>query len=88
MNILFLATRWGPQFGGINAFNRDLAIGVAQELGLGGKVFSAVLDPSNAEIAEARKNKVTIVPIRNKQAKDAFDDSWAYEILTWLVSAI
>lgn len=79
-----MATAWGPRHGGINAFNRDFAIGLASALGSRGKVFCAVLDPSNADHADASKGNVTLIPLNGKKATEQFDTAWTYEIVAWL----
>jgi len=38
-NFMLLATAWGPKHGGINAFNADFAIALAEVVGPDGKVF-------------------------------------------------
>lgn len=84
MKICLLSTAWGPTFGGINAFNQDLAIGLSQVLANSGRVFCAVLDPNDADIGNAQKSGVTLIPIREKAQSEEFDTSWIYEVRAWL----
>lgn len=86
MKILLLATAWGPKHGGINAFNSDFALGLAAELGDSGRVFCAVLDPSEADITYAKRQGVTLIPVKGKQQSDQFDASWVADVLEWLKS--
>src|ERR1043166_4537309 len=83
MKICLLATAWGPTFGGINAFNQDLSIGLAESLGSSGQVFCAVIDPTDGDIGHAQSRGVTLIPIRDKSHKEEFDTSWIYEIHAW-----
>ena len=82
LNIVLLSTAWGPRHGGINSFNHDFAIGLARE-GRGTiRVFCAILNPSDADIAAARTtHKVTLIPIRRKQEPDRLDRAWAHEVV-------
>jgi glycosyltransferase involved in cell wall biosynthesis len=84
MDIVLLSTAWGAKHGGINAFNRDFALGLAAALGTDGRVFCAVLDPSDRDIEAARQARVTIAPIRGKRHSDRFDPSWSYEVTDWM----
>ncbi|WP_298364801.1 hypothetical protein [Azospirillum sp.] len=81
---VLMATAWGPRHGGINAFNRDFAIGLASALGSRGRVFCAVLDPSDADHADASKGSVTLIPLKGKKVTEQFDTAWTYEIVAWL----
>ncbi len=84
MNILFLATAWGPKFGGINAFNKELAVGLAEELSGMGRIFCATPNPTDMEVADAEMHKVILIPIRSTGGLSTFDSSWVYEIVEWL----
>lgn len=84
MNIVLLATAWGPRYGGINAFNQDFAVGLATALSESDRVFCAVLDPTDADLADAARQRVTLIPVESKQSADRFDISWSYDILIWL----
>lgn len=84
MDIVLLATAWGPRFGGINAFNQDFAIGLSARLERTGRVFCAVPDPTAAELEDAKSNNVILVSVLNKRNKDEFDDSWTHDVLAWL----
>ena len=84
MNILLIATAWGPKHGGINAFNRDFAIGLAAELGTSSRVFSTALDPTPEETADARKSDVSLIPITSKASAAQFDPSWMSDVVDWL----
>jgi hypothetical protein len=79
-NIVLLATAWGPRYGGINAFNMDLALALADLLGKSGQVVCAVLDASRHEINEARKADVTLLSLRRRPDAPEFDTNWAYDV--------
>lgn len=83
-NIILMATAWGPRHGGINAFNRDFAIGLAHALGERGRVFCAVLDPTVEDEKDALKRHVTLAPLHGKGRAEQFDSAWPYEIVAWL----
>jgi hypothetical protein len=80
VNIVLLATAWGPQFGGINSFNRDLASGLAEELRGRGRVFCAVPNPSPQDKADAASVRVTILPLEGATASENFDPNWTAEV--------
>jgi glycosyltransferase involved in cell wall biosynthesis len=86
MDVIFLATAWGPRFGGVNAFNQDFAIGIARQLGDSGRVFCAVPNATTSEISAAQSAHVTIVPLPEKQPVERFDPSWAFDIIESLKS--
>jgi glycosyltransferase involved in cell wall biosynthesis len=79
--IVLLSTAWGPKHGGINSFNHDFAIGLAREGQSALRVFCAVLNPSDADIASAHAtHKVTLIPIRRTVEPDRLDQAWAHEV--------
>lgn len=90
--IIALATAWGSAHGGINAFNTDLCVGLAQELGDAGKVYCAVIagegkageDEFRLACEDAARQGVTLVPITRPDRGQAFDPSWAREVAAWL----
>jgi glycosyltransferase involved in cell wall biosynthesis len=86
LNIVSLATAWGPKFGGINAFNRDFAVGLKAELRSGGRVFCAVIDPTDAEIADAESCGVEIVRVRKGVGQAEFGIDGIGDVATWLKS--
>ena len=86
MNILLFASAWGPKFGGVNALNRDLSIGLAQVLRGEGQVFCAVPNPQPEDESDAAAYGVILVPIRGKKISDRLDSSWAHDAWNWLGS--
>ena len=54
-NFMLLATAWGARHGGINAFNRDFAVGLATALGTDGTVFCAVISSSGLRRVGSRR---------------------------------
>lgn len=84
LNIILMATAWGPRHGGINAFNCDFAKGLSEALGSLGRVFCAVLAPSRDDSDDARHRGVTLIPLKNKGQAEKFDTAWTYEIVEWL----
>jgi tetratricopeptide (TPR) repeat protein len=79
-NFMLLATAWGPKHGGINAFNMDFAIGLANHLGKKAKVFCAVFTASAEDIADARGKNVNLVAIDRPVQSTAYDPSWAHDV--------
>lgn len=79
-NFMLLATAWGPKHGGINAFNMDFAIGLANHLGESAKVFCAVFLPTAEDVADARGKRVNLVAINRPIESSAYDASWAHEV--------
>jgi len=79
-NFLLLATAWGPKYGGINAFNTDFSIGLAEHLGSEGKVFCAAFRPSVEDISNAREKKVHLLPIDRPVESASYDQSWALDV--------
>src|SRR5450631_4148151 len=79
-NFMLLATAWGPKYGGINAFNMDFAIGLANHLGDQGKVFCAAFSPTLEDIADAEKKHVTLIGIDRPVNRPAYDPSWALDV--------
>jgi tetratricopeptide (TPR) repeat protein len=77
---MLLATSWGPKHGGINAFNMDFAIGLANHLSDAGKIFCAVFSPSLADIDDAKQKRVSLVGINRPETSDAYDPSWALDV--------
>ncbi len=80
LNFMLLATAWGPKHGGINAFNMDFAIGLAQHLGTRGKVFCTVFRPSKEDIENARAKEVRLLSIDRPIDSAAYDPSWALDV--------
>ena len=83
-NIMLLATAWGPKHGGINAFNMDFAIALAEYLWNRGKVFCAVLGESREDRIEAQEHGVYLVPIDKPADSPHYDNTWAYEVVKTL----
>jgi hypothetical protein len=79
-NFMLLATAWGPKYGGINAFNMDFAIGLANHLGDQGKVFCAAFLPTAEDVADARNKRVTLLEIDQPVESPAYDKSWAWDV--------
>ena len=79
-NFMLLATAWGPKYGGINAFNMDFAIGLANHLGDQGEVFCSAFSPTLEDIADAEKKHVTLIGIDRPVDSPAYDPSWAWDV--------
>lgn len=60
--IVLIATAWGPAFGGVNAFNQDLAMGLAKLLAAG-EVYCLLPGATAEEEASARNVGVRLVTI-------------------------
>ncbi len=74
MKIVLFATAWGPKHGGINAFNRDFAAGLAEVLGVSYSVTCVVLADDAADRKEAQTLGVKLVSIDQKGG--VFDPKW------------
>jgi hypothetical protein len=74
MNIIVLATAWGPKFGGINAFNEDFVLGlgayVAPAMVADRTIFCLVPDCSAADVATAALRNVRLVEISEAKNLD------------------
>jgi len=79
-NVLLLATAWGPRHGGINAFNRDFAIGLKDVLANNGIVYCAVLRPTREDREAASHCGVTLIDVDRDPSSDRYDPAWAFEI--------
>jgi hypothetical protein len=79
-NFMLLATAWGPKYGGINAFNMDFAIGLANCLSDRGKVFRAAFSPTLEDIAAANKKHVRLLEIDRPVDSPTYDPSWAWNV--------
>jgi hypothetical protein len=65
VNILLYATAWGPRHGGVNAFNRNLAIALAAIPEVRGRVFCAVVAPIDEDAqSDAAMNGVELVAVK------------------------
>jgi tetratricopeptide (TPR) repeat protein/glycosyltransferase involved in cell wall biosynthesis len=79
-NVLLLATAWGPRHGGINAFNRDFAIGLKDNLATNGTVYCAVLRPTREDREAASRCGVILINVDRDPSSDRYDPAWALEI--------
>jgi glycosyltransferase involved in cell wall biosynthesis len=61
--LVAFATRWGPQFGGINSFNADLLPAVAAAFDNEVKTICVVLHASSTEVDEASSKNVSLVSL-------------------------
>ena len=84
MNLVLLATAWGPRFGGINAFNKDFAEGLADVMSDHGRVFCACLEPTADEVREADLRRVTLIPVRGNADLGIFSEDWLEDTRGWL----
>ena len=79
-NFMLRADPWGPKHGGINSFNMDLAVGLANFLGDQGKVFCAAFSPALRDIADAGNKHVRLLKIDQPVESPAYDPSWALDV--------
>jgi tetratricopeptide (TPR) repeat protein len=61
--LVSFATRWGPQFGGINSFNQDLLKAFAAAFSQHIQTFCIVLDASQNEIDDALNHQVNLISL-------------------------
>lgn len=62
-NLICFATRWGPQFGGINSLNRDLLCAFAGATFRIARCVCVVLYASPDDIRDATGNEVTLISL-------------------------
>ena len=80
LNVLLLATAWGPRHGGINAFNRGVAVGLVRALSGRGRVFCGVPECDGDSIANALGHGVSLVPIGRIPVHEIDVDAWVASI--------
>lgn len=78
MRVLFFTTAWGPRHGGVNAFNRSLAVALAGRLGGNGQVFCALPKTDRKTSAEAAEGGVRLV--RFAVDARASEERWGYAV--------
>lgn len=74
--LIAFATRWGPQFGGINSFNQDLLKAFAAAFSEHIQTVCVVLHGDDEEIQEAQNSQIRLVPLGLKGHKE-FSASFA-----------
>lgn len=80
--IAFIATAWGSRHGGINTFNADLCVALADYLSNTRKVICIVPDADETQIKEAKKKHVDLIKIDCKD-EDIFIDQDKIETYAW-----
>lgn len=80
MPIVLFATSWGPKHGGINAFNRDFAIGLSQNNHNQESVYCIVLSASPEEERDAQNNGVNIISLEKLETSKTFDPDWVVSV--------
>ena len=80
-NIIFLATAWGAQYGGINSFNEDLCSSLAELIGVRYHILCVVLDSTEAEILSAKEKGVVLIKLDPSEQKDKFEEHRVHEVL-------
>src|SRR5436305_2113051 len=73
--VVFLATAWGTQHGGVNAFNYDISRALARVLSTITQVACVVLDSS----ASQRDGDVTVISL-DPDAMPTFEENRVYEV--------
>lgn len=68
--LIAFATRWGPEFGGINSFNADLLPAVAAAFDGAVKTVCVVLHAGSAEIEDALSKNVQLVSLGTPGTKE------------------
>lgn len=61
--LVAFATRWGPQFGGINSFNQDLLKAVAAAFSQHIQTVCVVLHGDDEEIKEAENSQISLISL-------------------------
>jgi glycosyltransferase involved in cell wall biosynthesis len=80
INIVLLATAWGPRFGGINAFNQDFAAGLKVACSNDIKIFCAVPNATVADKADAKSRGIEIISIDEAGHASDFDRNWTHDV--------
>lgn len=88
MNVLLFATAWGARHGGVNAFNRGVAIGLVRAMSGGGQVFCAVPECDGAAITNALEEGVRLVSIGQIPVGEIDLSAWAASITGVLDGAV
>jgi glycosyltransferase involved in cell wall biosynthesis len=78
--LAFIATAWGPRFGGINAFNQDLCQAVAAACGPRVPILCFAFAASARDVEQARAAGVHLVPLEGNAGAAAVDVSRAHEM--------
>ena len=80
-NIIFLATAWGAQYGGINSFNEDLCSSLAELFREKYHILCVVLDATETEIISAKEKGVVLIKLSSSEQKDKFEEHRVDEVL-------
>ncbi|WP_413472119.1 tetratricopeptide repeat protein [Shewanella baltica] len=75
--LISFATRWGPQFGGINCFNQDLLKAFAAAFPQDISTICVVLQADEEEFLDAKNSQVTLVSLELHNQKD-FSANFAF----------
>ena len=86
--LVLLATAWGPQLGGINSFNYDLARSLAALLGGRMRVTCVVPAATREEIEDAGRSSVDLKPLVVGQTTGSLGPEKAHEIAARLGGAV
>jgi tetratricopeptide (TPR) repeat protein/glycosyltransferase involved in cell wall biosynthesis len=78
--LISFATRWGPQFGGINCFNKDLLEAFSAAFSPHIHIVCVVLQADKSEIQEAKNSQVTLVSLNLTSVKKF---SAEFAVNTW-----
>lgn len=82
MNVIALATAWGPRWGGINCFNADLVRGLATYWSHRGRIMCCVPFADDDEIEAARTSGIHLLHINKPGRHKTFSPDWIDEILS------
>ncbi len=87
--IVVAATAWGPRHGGINSFNADFCLALAEVLPPTYRLICFVLHASREDVRRARRAKVHLIPLSppdKPEAEEGFRPSHAHQIVQLLES--
>lgn len=79
--LAFVATAWGPRFGGINAFNEDLCRAVASTASPDVPVICFAFSVTSAEVDEAREAGVRLIALAGEAGAGALPAYRAHELV-------
>lgn len=81
MNVIALATAWGPRWGGINSFNADLVRGLATFWSQRGRIMCCVPFAEDDEIEAARASGIHLLHLNKPGSHETFSPDWIDEML-------
>jgi glycosyltransferase involved in cell wall biosynthesis len=79
--LVFLATAWGTRHGGVNTFNSELCVSLAEVLPVSYEIVCVVLRASATEVAEAATARVTLIGLSAPDDEATFTRLRGYDVV-------